>query len=218
MSKRDKEFYERQNRILEKLASINLSPNENKYCWVLFRKTFGYGKYEDRISRSQMALKTGIAETTVSDVKKRLVDKNIIQVNSKNKGFNLNTDQWEKVKVSLPFKKVKVSGLKGQGRAEEKGQGIMTYKETTKKTLQRKGNCYAKLSGKEINKLELDQWYKAIMFNEGKFSIFYIEGTIDDYPYDTRMSCWYLYEEAKDIRDKEAYFSTLLENYTKKRE
>lgn len=72
---------------------------------------------------------------------------------------------------------------------------------------------YKKLSGKEIEELELDQWYRAIMYNVGKFSIFYIEGTIDDYPYNTRMSCWYKYGEAVNVRDKEAFFSHLLRNY-----
>lgn len=213
MRKRTKEFYEKVNRVMEKIALSNLSPNDNKYCWVLFRKTFGYGKYEDRISRSQMANLTGMAETTVSDVQTRLRKRNIIQVNGKNKGFNLNTDQWEKVKVSLPFEKVKVSGLKGQGIVTKKVKVSLPYKETTKKLSKEGQNFYKKLSGKEIEKLESDQWYRAIMYNVGKFSIFYIEGTISDYPYNTRMSCWYSYGEAKDIRDKEAYFSTLLRNY-----
>lgn len=215
---RTKEFYSRMNRVADKLALTNLSPNENKYCWVVFRKTFMFGEYEDYISRSQRAILTGMAETTVSDVKKRLIKRNIIQQNGRNTGFNLNIGQWEKVKVSLPFEKVKVSLPKGQGKAEKKGQGIVTLQRTTNELSPKKDSFYKKLSGKEIDKLELDQWYKAIMWNEGKFSIFYIQGTIDDYPFNTRMSCWYLYKDAKNVRDKEAYFSRILRNWSEQEE
>ncbi|MBA7581172.1 hypothetical protein ES708_23074 [subsurface metagenome] len=70
-----------------------------------------------------------------------------------------------------------------------------------------------KLSRKEIEKLESDRWYRAVMWNYGKFSKEYIEKTIKDYDYNTRMSCWYIYQDSGNIRNKEAYFSKLLENY-----
>ncbi len=70
-----------------------------------------------------------------------------------------------------------------------------------------------KLSRKEIEGLESENWYRAVMWNYGKFGMEYIEKTIKNYDYDTRMSCWYLYEEVKNVRDKEAYFSKLLRDY-----
>jgi|AntAceMinimDraft_9_1070365.scaffolds.fasta_scaffold82788_2 phage replication O-like protein O len=216
MSKRDKEFYARQNKILDKLAKSNLSGTDLKYCLVLYRKTFGFGKYEDRISRSQFALKTGVLEVHVSRTEKRLKDKNIIFANSKTKGFNLNTDQWEKVPGMVPFQKVPELVPEGTNQADKKGTSIGTYKETTKKLPTKKEKFYTKLSGKEIDLLELDPWYKAIMWNIGKFSIEYIEGTIKEHSYATRMTCWYQFVEAKNIREKEPYFSRLLWNETEK--
>ncbi len=70
-----------------------------------------------------------------------------------------------------------------------------------------------KFSRKEIEKLESENWYRAVMWNYGKFGMEYIERTIKKYDYRTRMSCWYLYEEAKNVGDKEAYFSKLLRDY-----
>ena len=147
--KRDKIFYERQNKVVEKLALIHLSPNESKYCLVVLRKTFLFGKYEDTIRREQMAMLTGMAGTTVSDVKKRLKERGIIHSELSVIRFNLNIDQWEKVKVSLPFKKVKVSLPKGQGRAEEKGQGIITLQRNYKLNSSKKVLSKAKERGKE---------------------------------------------------------------------
>lgn len=218
ITKKDKEFYERQNKVVDKLALTHLSPNESKYCLVVLRKTFLWSKYEDLIKRELMAKLTGMDKTTVSTVKMRLIKRNIIYVKSSVVRFNLNIDQWEKVKVSSLFEKVKVSSRESEGRADKKGEGIVTLQRTNKVNISKKEISYRKLSGKEIDKLELDPWYRAIMYNTGKFSIFYIEGTIDDYKYKTRMSCWYSYVEAGSIRNKEAYFSKLLENCSEERE
>jgi len=51
------------------------------------------------------------------------------------------------------------------------------------------------------------------MWNYGKFGMEYIEKTIKDYDYDTRMSCWYIYADSGNIRNKEAFFSHLLRKY-----
>ena len=213
MRKRTKEFYERMNGVADKIALTKLSPNEHKYCWIVFRKTFMHGKCRDYISRSQMAKLTGMAETTASDVKKRLVERNIIKQSGKITGFNIDTGQWEKVKVSLPFGKVKVSLQKGQGIITKRSRYHNTTKKLSKETTQRREDFYKMLSRTEIEKLESDQWYQAVMWNYGKFGMEYIEKTMKDYDYDTRMSCWYIYADSGNIRNKEAFFSHLLRNY-----
>jgi len=215
--KRDKIFYSRQNRVIDKLAMTHLSPNESKYCWEVFRKTFAFGKYEDVIKRGQMAMLTGMDPTTASKIKKRLVKRNIIHANASMIRFNLNIDQWEKVKVSSLFEKVKVSSPDSEGRADKKGEGIVTLQRNYKVNISKKENFYKKLSGKEIEELEKDQWYKAIMWNIGKFTKDYIERTIKDYPFQTRMNCWYTYQEARYVRSKEPYFSKLLDDFCEER-
>ncbi|GAI76361.1 unnamed protein product, partial [marine sediment metagenome] len=113
MRKRTKEFYEFQNRVMEKLALTNLYPNDSKYCWDLFRETCGYGDFEVKRSRKMISDHTGILEVNVSRTEKRLKERNIIIVRGKYKGFNPDIAKWEKVSVPIPFEKVSVPIQKG---------------------------------------------------------------------------------------------------------
>ena len=217
VKKRDSKFYNFQNKIMEKLERTHLSPNESKYCWVLFRETCGYGDYKVKITRSRISDLTGILEVNISRTERKLKKRNIIVVNSKNKGFNPNIIEWEKVSVSIPFEKVSVPIQKGIDKADKKG--ITNDTLITKKKIRssKKENFYKKLSSQEIDKLEGDPWYKAIMYNQGKFSISYIEGTMDKYIFNTRMSCWYKYTGARNVISKEPYFSKLLDDFCEER-
>ncbi|MBA7554228.1 hypothetical protein ES705_46840 [subsurface metagenome] len=89
----------------------------------------------------------------------------------------------------------------------------MDSRNLSKRANQDRGNFYMELSRKEIDGLELENWYRAVMWNYGKFGMDYIEKTIKEYDYDTRMSCWYIYADSGNIRNKEAFFSHLLRNY-----
>ncbi|MBA7547650.1 hypothetical protein ES705_40080 [subsurface metagenome] len=163
MGIRTKEHYKFQNRVMEELERTKLSPNESKYCWVLFRETCGYGDYKIKISRDRISDLTHISITHVSDVERRLKERNIIIVNSKYKGFNPDIAKWEKVQLSGHFKKVQVSGLKGPGRAEKKGPGIRTLLTKKKKDSKEGGLGLKKRSRKEIEKLEGKEWLRATM-------------------------------------------------------
>ncbi|MBA7530423.1 hypothetical protein ES705_22630 [subsurface metagenome] len=211
MRKRTKEFYERMNRVADNLAKTDLSQNDNKYCWVLFRKTFLYGKYEDLIKRDLMARLTGMAGTTVSDIKKRLLERNIIHANASVIGFNLNTDQWEKVKVSLPFKKVKVSLPKGQGRAEEKGQGIVTLQRNYKEISKEGGVGLKKLSYKEADKLEGKEWLKQVMWQRGEFTEKFIDEIFEIYSFEQCYDAYLAYQNAHNVRFKESWLMAKLQ-------
>jgi len=211
MIKRDKEFYARSNRILEKLASSNLSGYDLKYCIALYRKTFGYGKYEDRISRSQISSMTGILEVHVSRAEKRLKDKNIIHVNSKAKGFNLNNDQWEKVPGLVPFKKVPGLVLKGTNQADKKGTRVGTYKETTKKLTKEGAVLKQKMTRKEIDKLEGKPWLKAIMEAQGRFNKRFIERFLSMAEFTPLYDAWYELGEAFNVKDPCAWLIAKVE-------
>lgn len=211
--KRTKEFYERMNRVNEKLAETKLSENDGRYCWALFRKTFGYGKYEDRISRSQFAEMTGILEVNISRSERRLKKRNIIYENGKTTGFNLDIGQWEKVSLSIPFQKVSIAIQKGIDRAEKKGIAVDTYKETTKKATKKGRMVYKKLSKKGIDKLEKIDWFRAIMYNTGRFPEDYIDDIIGKYKFNKLMNCWYIFVEAKNVYNKIGFFNSLLDKH-----
>lgn len=205
MAIRTKEFYRVQNRILEKLSKTDLSKNESKYTWLLFRETFAYGDLKAKISRSRISDLTGIRETHVSDVERRLKGRNIIIVSSKYKGFNPDIAKWEKVQVSGPFKKVQVSGLKGPGRTEKKGPGIWTLL-TKKKEYSKKGvGVLKKLGIKEVDKLEGKKWLKQVMWQREKFSESFIDEIFKIYTFTQCYDTYLAYQDAHLVRDKEAW-------------
>ncbi|MBA7544177.1 hypothetical protein ES705_36529 [subsurface metagenome] len=198
---RDKEFYERMNRVNEHLAKIELSQNDNKYCWLLFRKTFGYGKYEDKISRSQIADSTEILEVNVSRAERRLKKRNIIHANSKLKGFNLNTDQWQKVSLSIPFKKVSLSIQKGIAGVEKKGIAVDTYKETTKKLPKEGGEKKLEPTDKDIEKLEGKEWIRASMIKRYPHRKELIISLVNEFPFMALYDAWEEMLVASGVRD-----------------
>ena len=211
MAIRTKEFYKFQNRVLEELSKSDLSQNDNKYCWLLFRETFGYGNLKAKITRSRISDLTGIRETHVSDVERRLKERNIIIVSSKNKGFNLDIAKWEKVQVSGHFKKVQVSGLKGPGRADKKGPGIGTLL-TKKKENSKKGRVgLRKLSYKETDKLEGKNWLRQVMWQRHNYKEKFIDQILNKWEFEACYDVLLSYEESHGVRDKEAWFLAKLE-------
>jgi len=212
MAIRTKEFYNFQNRVMEKLSKTDLSPNDNKYCWLLFRETCGYGNYKVKISRSRISGLTGILEVNVSRTERRLKERNIIIVNSKYKGFNPDIAKWEKVSILIPIKKVSKGIQKGIDRAEKKGTASDTLL-TKKKENSKKGGVGLKiLSYKETDKLEGKKWLKQVMWQRWRFSERFIDEIFEIYSF---MQCYntYLdYKDAHNVRDKEAWFVAKLKS------
>jgi phage replication O-like protein O len=87
--------------ILELLARQTLSGREFRCLMLLFRKTYGYHKKEDRISLSQWEQGTGIPRTRVGAVLAELVEKKIVTKtdNGANRpatwGFNKHFETWQ---------------------------------------------------------------------------------------------------------------------------
>ncbi|MBA7531184.1 hypothetical protein ES705_23395 [subsurface metagenome] len=125
----------------------------------------------------------------------------------------MNTDQWEKVKVSLPFKKVKVSLPKGQGRAEEKGQGILTVQRNYKENSKKGGVGLKKLSYKEKEKLEGKEWLEQDMLEKHLFSKSFIDDILLKYPFMTLYDCWLKLLDSNAVNSPEGWFISKLRNY-----
>jgi phage replication O-like protein O len=64
--------------ILENLAMVNLTGAENQCLFAIFRKTYGYNKKQDIISRSQFEKMTGLHNWSVTRALTKLSEKNII--------------------------------------------------------------------------------------------------------------------------------------------
>lgn len=71
------------NELLEELAKVHLTPNEWKVLCVVIRKTWGFGKKEDRISLSQFVGATKLHRKNVCRAITGLISKQMI---AKNKG------------------------------------------------------------------------------------------------------------------------------------
>jgi phage replication O-like protein O len=208
---RTKEFYNFQNRVMEELEKTKLSPNDNKYCWALFRETCGYGDYKTRISRERISDLTHISETHVSDVERRLKERNIIVVSGKIKGFNPDIAKWEKVQVSGLFEKVQVSGLKGPGRAEKKGPGIGTLLTKKKEYSKKGGGVLKRLKIKAVEKLEGKKWLKQVMWQRYSFKEEFIDKILNKWEFEACYDVFLAYEESHGVRNKEAWFLSKLE-------
>ncbi len=206
MAIRTKEFYEFQNKVMENLRDTYLSTNEGKYCWTLFRETCGYGEYNAKILGSKISELTRISETHVSDVERRLKERNIIIVSGKDKGFNPDIAKWEKFQVSGTFKKFQVSGRKVPGIGKKKFQVSGSPLSTKERKLQEGGVGLKKLSYKEVDKLEGKKWLRQAMWQRGAFSIKFIDEIFEIYSFMQCYDTYTAYQDAHNVRDKEAWF------------
>ena len=66
------------NEIVDHLCRYRLSGQEWQILWVIIRKTYGWRKKMDRISKSQFAELTGIDRRKCSTILKRLEEKKVI--------------------------------------------------------------------------------------------------------------------------------------------
>ena len=90
------------NAIAEALGRINLSAYESRILWIIFRKTYGWNKKEDKIALSQFKTETNISIPHICRTLKKLVAKGIItQIGNGyyvRYSFQKNYEQWK----SLP--------------------------------------------------------------------------------------------------------------------
>ncbi len=202
MGIRTKEFYKLQNRVLEKLSKTDLSQNDNKYCWLLFRETFGYGNLKAKILGVRISDLTGILKTHVSRTERRLKERNIIIVNSKYKGFNTDISKWEKLPLPGLFEKLPLPVQKVTDRAEKKVTATGTLLTKKKENSKKGGVGLKKRTGKEIDKLEGKEWLRATMIElEGLPK----EGTNEFLAMGNFMDCynaWLALKDAYGIRNK----------------
>ncbi|MBA7546479.1 hypothetical protein ES705_38871 [subsurface metagenome] len=206
MAIRTKEFYKFQNRVLEKLSKTYLSQNDNKYCWVLFRETFGYGNLKAKILGVRISELTGILKTHVSRTEQRLKERNIIIVSGKYKGFNPDISKWQKLPLPVTFKKLPLPVLKVTATGTKKLPLPVSPLSTKERKLQEGGVGLKKLEIKEVEKLEGKKWLRQVMWQSDGFSIKFIDEIFEIYSFMQCYDTYIAYQEAHNVRDKEAWF------------
>lgn len=122
------------NEIIEALADIRISGEEMQCLWVVFRKTYGWGKREDNIYLGQFALMTKIDKPHIIRALKKLGNKNIIVAKKGNGGgkkyrLQKDTSKWQ------PLPKMATVAKKGNASLPKKATdtSINYPKETTTK-------------------------------------------------------------------------------------
>ncbi len=201
------------NKTIDDLIDNKKVPCKMRAYFITVRMINGWNKESLEIPVSTYSKRLGIDERYTKRLLKQLKEEKLISRNGSLMSIPGDYIQWWGSGKNLPPPGVVRFYQKGGKKLPLKQWSNVTTLNTPTLQVNTPEVFYKKLSGKEINKLEGDPWYKAIMFNQGKFSIFYIQGTIDDFPFNTRMSCWYSYQEATNVKNKEAFFSHLLRNY-----
>jgi phage replication O-like protein O len=92
------------NAILEALGRARLTGSEFRCVLYLLRKTYGWGKKEDKISLSQWAEGTGMCRPNIVGILRELERKNVIYRSSDGSqipiyGFNKYIEQWQEIGV-----------------------------------------------------------------------------------------------------------------------
>ncbi len=86
--------------ILEKMATIKLSPTQYRMIFIIWRYTYGFHRKEHNLSLSFLAESTGCDKRQIQRDLKRLEDRKIIKQSIKNGSyriisFNKNYDEWD---------------------------------------------------------------------------------------------------------------------------
>ncbi len=124
------------NKLLDALAKIRISGEARQILDLIFRKTYGFNKVQDRISLTQFMKGTGLSKVAVSKGVKKLQKMNLILLPkkvTKNKIFKINKDfdTW----LPLPKKVTKKLLPKKVISVTKKGNYSLPKKSTTKETL-----------------------------------------------------------------------------------
>ncbi len=124
--------------ILEALSRRVISPDEWRILMIIFRRTYGWDKKEDRISHSQFSRTTGIPRKHIPRVIKKLLARNIIYKGVPHSGdgvpqtgdrtisiygFQKDFDKWVGVPHSgdCPLSRTEASPKQGTGVSPEQG-------------------------------------------------------------------------------------------------
>ncbi|MET4863869.1 replication protein [Morganella psychrotolerans] len=83
------------NELLESLSCCNLTARQFRVMLALIRKTYGFGKKNDRIADSQLADISGLSRQNVNKAKKELISMNYIVKDGNRIGVNKEVSAWK---------------------------------------------------------------------------------------------------------------------------
>jgi len=205
------------NKTIEKLARCKTFSRRDRVLFVIIRLVNGYLETKKDIRVSVIAHRTGIEEANVRTALRALIKDKIIVRNGNYTGIIGAVVYKENGRSYMTPPKRSYMTYKGVKIDPKSGSDMTPYKENLKEKLLNKGGIALQLSRKEIDKMEGMDWFRAEMIYDGGFGKDYIEKLIKNNLFNKLMNCWYKYREASNIRNKEGYFISILEEYQEER-
>lgn len=118
------------NEVLEALVKVRLPPSEKDILFFIIRKTYGYGKKQDRVSLTQFEKGTKLSRPTIVKALKNLISRKMVVRAGLLLGFNKDYENWV-VRAGLL---VKAPNIFGKGGFTKIGKGGFTHKRKKKLT------------------------------------------------------------------------------------
>ena len=107
--------------LARKECSADMSRNEWKVYNTVKLRTFGFRKSMDWIAAVQFEEETGIKANKISEIKQRLVDRNILKADGRKVGVNTVVSDWSDKPITpkqgyktLPLNRVAITPYSGQ--------------------------------------------------------------------------------------------------------
>ena len=194
------------NKTIDDLIDNKNVSNKMRVYLLVVRMINGWDNEVLEIPVSTFAKRLVVGERYIKRILKQLKKENLICRNGSKTIIPGDYKQWWWSGKNLP--------PPGGGQVIQKEWSKVTPKRVVKKdtlntpTLQTNtpGVLATPLSKKEIGKLEGLKWFRAEMIYDGGFSIEFIDKLERESSFTTLMNCWYIYEEANNIRNKEGFF------------
>src|SRR3990167_10432727 len=140
------------NEALEALVKVRLPPSEKDILFFIIRKTYGYGKKEDRISLTQFEKGTELSRPTVVRALSNLLTRKILVKAGLLIGFNKDYESWV-VNAGLLVKSKHEFGKGGFTKTSKGGFTHKRKKEITKEIMA-KDTPFNPLGGELIKSFE----------------------------------------------------------------
>lgn len=165
------------------LSRAKITEREYRFLWVLWYKTYGWGKKKEKIANNYFSKITGLDRRHILKIKNQLISKNVISVDDEGIGFNKN---WEKWSVISTDDKCHLYGCQSviSTDAHKSNKQLIKEMRTKVRTSKSMRNYLQSdfvdevvdLEGKSLNEKPEDQnkeWWKFLVYWKGRVKELY---------------------------------------------
>ncbi|MBA7585486.1 hypothetical protein ES708_27469 [subsurface metagenome] len=206
-----KEFTRHPNNVLEAVNRLKYGDYERRVMGAIIRKRYGWEYPKNFVNEGLIIKMTRILQPHVSRALKGLMKKGNIYRNGKYYFIEEDLTKWKNIPQEVYNEIIPQEVSKyTSGGMKNIPQEVSTKKR--KKNLPKKGGVGLKKLGiKEVEKLEGKKWLRQVMWQRGNFTENFIDKIFKIYSFMQCYDTYIAYQEAHNVRDKEAWFSAKLQ-------